>query len=212
MPAARRLSAVATHIGGAAASVDTQQAEEFIVERRLKSSIAEDNDHPYMSGLFAPNIVEVTQERLVVIEGEIPHDISGVYIRNTEQPTHEPRGGNYHPFDGDAMLHQVSFHEGACSYRNRFVNTVGFEAEQEAGEALWVGVSERKAESLRAGWGMVGVLKDTSSTDVVVHAGRVLTMFYRCGEARVISDCHFAVQLNHFIPGFLSYSVAVFLE
>ena len=32
------------------------------------------------------------------------------------------------------------------------------------------------------------------------------------GEARVISDCHFSVQLNHFIPGFLSYSVPVFLK
>jgi hypothetical protein len=32
------------------------------------------------------------------------------------------------------------------------------------------------------------------------------------GAPRVISDCHFAVQLNHFIPGFLSYSVAVFLK
>jgi hypothetical protein len=31
-------------------------------------------------------------------------------------------------------------------------------------------------------------------------------------SARVISDCHFAVQLNHFIPGFLSYSVPVFLK
>jgi hypothetical protein len=31
-------------------------------------------------------------------------------------------------------------------------------------------------------------------------------------EGRAISDCHFAVQLNHFIPGFLSYSVAVFLK
>jgi hypothetical protein len=29
------------------------------------------------------------------------------------------------------------------------------------------------------------------------------------GAARVISDCHFAVHLSHFIPGFLSYSVAV---
>jgi hypothetical protein len=27
---------------------------------------------------------------------------------------------------------------------------------------------------------------------------------------RVISDCHFAVQLNHFIPGVLSYLVPVF--
>ena len=29
---------------------------------------------------------------------------------------------------------------------------------------------------------------------------------------RVISDCHFPVQLNHFIPVFLSYSAAVFLN
>jgi hypothetical protein len=30
------------------------------------------------------------------------------------------------------------------------------------------------------------------------------------GELRVISDYHFAVQLNHFTPGFRSYSVAAF--
>ena len=30
------------------------------------------------------------------------------------------------------------------------------------------------------------------------------------GATRVISDCHFAVQLNHFIPGLLSYLVPVF--
>jgi len=29
---------------------------------------------------------------------------------------------------------------------------------------------------------------------------------------RVISDCHFGVQLNHFIPGLLLYSVTVFLK
>jgi N-acyl-D-aspartate/D-glutamate deacylase len=32
------------------------------------------------------------------------------------------------------------------------------------------------------------------------------------GVPRVISDCHFSVQLDRFIPGFLSYSVAVFLK
>jgi hypothetical protein len=32
------------------------------------------------------------------------------------------------------------------------------------------------------------------------------------GVTRVISDCHFAVQLNYFIPGFLSYLVAAFLK
>jgi hypothetical protein len=28
----------------------------------------------------------------------------------------------------------------------------------------------------------------------------------------VLSDCHSAEQLNHFVPGFLSYSVAAFLK
>ena len=32
------------------------------------------------------------------------------------------------------------------------------------------------------------------------------------GALRVIFDCHFIVQLHHFIPGFLSYPVAVFLK
>ena len=32
------------------------------------------------------------------------------------------------------------------------------------------------------------------------------------GVDRDISDCHFAAQLNHFIPGFLSRSVAVLLK
>jgi hypothetical protein len=41
-------------------------------------------------------------------------------------------------------------------------------------------------------------------------SGGVFITGDRGGAARVISDCHFAVQLNHFIPGFLSYTVAVF--
>jgi hypothetical protein len=42
--------------------------------------------------------------------------------------------------------------------------------------------------------------------------GRADTAAYCGGEAGVISDCHFSVQLNHFIPVFLSYSVAVLLK
>ena len=41
-------------------------------------------------------------------------------------------------------------------------------------------------------------------------AAAVPSRAYRA--ARVISDCHFAVQLNHFIPILLSCSVAIFLK
>jgi carotenoid cleavage dioxygenase len=152
------------------------------VVRVVKSTLDADNDHPYMSGVFQPVVEEVNVAELTVLDGVIPTDIDGIYIRNTEQPTHNPLG-NYHPFDGDAMLHQVSFQNGRCSYRNRFVATEGFLEEQQAQQALYAGVSERKEKSLRPGWGPEGTLKDTSSTDVVVHAGKVLTSFYRCGNA-----------------------------
>ena len=42
--------------------------------------------------------------------GRIPDDLSGVYIRNTENPLFEPIQ-RYHPFDGDAMLHAMAFTE-----------------------------------------------------------------------------------------------------
>ena len=81
--------------------------------------------------------------------------------------------GRYHPFDGDGMLHMIRFRDGTAEYRNRFVRTAGFEAEQAAARAAvgghrWAG----RAMPLRDdGWGARGRMKDASSTDVVVHAG-----------------------------------------
>ena len=61
-----------------------------------------------------------------------PARTAGVYIRNTENPAFDSMDGNvnYHPFDGDAMLHAIRFRGGKASYRNKFVRTKGFEAEQ----------------------------------------------------------------------------------
>jgi carotenoid cleavage dioxygenase-like enzyme len=38
----------------------------------------------------------------------------GVYLRNTENPLH-PAIVRYHPFDGDGMIHKVSFRDGKVS-------------------------------------------------------------------------------------------------
>ena len=138
-------------------------------------------DHPYMSGPWTPQHEEFDAEDMPVI-GTIPTDIDGVYLRNTENPVHEPIG-RYHPFDGDGMLHLMALKDGKATYRNRFVRTKGFEAEQKAGRALWAGLAENPARSERPGWGAHGGLKDSSSTDVIVHAGAVLSTFYQCGEA-----------------------------
>jgi carotenoid cleavage dioxygenase len=145
------------------------------------ASDLEPGDHPYLQGAWTPLLEEVNATDLKVLEGVIPLDIDGVYLRNTENPVLQAKG-KYHPFDGDGMLHMAAFKNGQVSYRNRFIKTKGLQAELEAGRALWAGLMEDPALSERAGWGAHGSLKDSSSTDVVVHAGRALTTFYQCGE------------------------------
>ncbi|MEM6954070.1 MAG: carotenoid oxygenase family protein [Myxococcota bacterium] len=143
-------------------------------------------EHPYLTGPWTPTHREVDADDMEII-GEIPKDLSGVYLRNTENPVFEAKG-TYHPFDGDGMLHAISFRHGRARYRNRFVQTKGFVAEQEAGRSLWAGLVARPSAAEREGWGARGGMKDASSTDVVVHAGRVLSTFYMCGEGYELSQ------------------------
>ncbi len=154
----------------------------MIVERlaSIVSSL-EPSNHPYLNGAWTPLLEEVNASDLEVIEGVIPTDLDGVYLRNTENQIHQPLG-RFHPFDGDAMIHQIDFHGGRANYRNRFVRTRGFQAEQEAAGSLWGGLADPAALSLRPGFGAHGALKDNASTDIVVHAGKALSTFYQCGE------------------------------
>ncbi len=140
------------------------------------------SNHPYLSGPWTPVHEEVDVAELEIIEGEIPADIDGIYLRNTENPVHQPLG-RHHPFDGDAMVHQVNISGGKASYRNRFIRTHCFDAEQIAGQALWGGLMDPHGTGLRPGFGAHEGLKDTGSTDIIVHAGTALATFYQCGEA-----------------------------
>lgn len=88
-------------------------------------------DNPYLMGPYAPVDTEIEAPDLRVI-GEIPDDLNGLYVRNGPNPQHAP-AGRYHWFDGDGMLHALHFRDGTASYRNRWVRTVGFQRESQAG-------------------------------------------------------------------------------
>ena len=149
---------------------------------KFLSTLPEDDDHPYRTGPWRPQTTEWDADDLTVVEGEIPRDLDGVYLRNTENPLH-PALKAYHPFDGDGMLHVVGFRDGKVFYRNRFIRTDGFLAENEAGGPLWPGLAEPVGMAKRDhGWGARGLMKDASSTDVIVHRGTALTSFYQCGD------------------------------
>ena len=151
------------------------------IHRRFSSTLPAEDTHPYRTSAWRPQDTEYDAVDMPTI-GHVPDDLSGVYLRNTENPLH-PNLERYHPFDGDGMIHMMAFSNGEAVYRNRFVRTAGLEIEQEAGSAQWSGLAESPLKSPRSdGWGARTRMKDASSTDIVVHGGLALSSFYQCGD------------------------------
>lgn len=169
--------------------------------KRYPSRLPEHDPHPYRTGAWAPNTIELDAFELEVVAGEIPRDLNGIYLRNTENPLFDALTGRYHPFDGDGMVHAIRFESGHASYRNRFVRTAGLLAELEAGGPLWAGILESPELSKRDGWGARTRMKDASSTDIVVHNGVALTTFYQCGDGYLLDPATLAsrgvARLDH---------------
>ncbi|MBD2242470.1 carotenoid oxygenase family protein [Nostoc sp. FACHB-888] len=125
--------------------------------------------NPYLDRNFAPIREEITTDKLPVI-GELPLDLSGMFVRNGPNPQWTPIG-EYHWFDGDGMLHGVQISNGVATYRNRYVQTRGWKKEREAGKALWSGMLEPpRTDNPHGGY------KNTANTALVWHAGQMLAL------------------------------------
>src|ERR1700722_17979838 len=95
--------------------------------------------NPYLSGRFAPADRETDADDLVV-EGTLPADIDGVFMRNGPNPRFAPLGSFTYPLEGDGMIHAVWIGQGRARYRNRWVRPNGLLAEVQAGRALYGGI------------------------------------------------------------------------
>ncbi len=122
---------------------------------------------PYLSGNFAPITDEADFE--LAVTGEIPADLAGAFYRNGPNPQFPPLGP-HHWFFGDGMLHGVFIEDGRARYRNRYVRTPKWVAENAAGRAL-VSMDPRLTDP--AGQGVDG---GVANTNVVWHGGRLLAL------------------------------------
>jgi carotenoid cleavage dioxygenase len=95
--------------------------------------------NPYLSGRFAPVHWESDADDLRV-EGSLPTDIDGVFMRNGPNPKFPPLGSYSFPLEGDGMIHAVWIGRGKARYRSRWVRTNGLLAEERAGRALYGGI------------------------------------------------------------------------
>lgn len=130
--------------------------------------------NPWLAGLFAPTFDEMEVADLVV-EGELPNSLSGVYMRNGSNPQFEPPG-RYHIFDGDGMVHAVYLRDGKARYKNRWVVSLGLGYERSLGHAVFGGMGEfimPPPEVMQK----YGVAKNLANTHVIGHAGKVYALF-----------------------------------
>ncbi|MBI1213091.1 MAG: carotenoid oxygenase [Alphaproteobacteria bacterium] len=126
---------------------------------------------PYLSGNFAPLLVECDANDLV-IEGEMPRDLSGALFRTGPNPQFPPLGNSHHWFLGDGMVHALFIDNGRVSYRNRWVRTHQFNEERAAGRRLYSSAFGGEAPDPSA----AGKPRNVANTNIVPHAGKLFAI------------------------------------
>jgi carotenoid cleavage dioxygenase len=137
----------------------------------------------YHEGIYAPVADELATFDLKV-EGTLPPDLRGLYLRNGPNPATPPEPGQ-HWFAGDGMVHGVAIADGrALWYRNRFVRTALL---ARSGRPAGPGAERTPSPS---------------NTNVIRHAGRILALcepdslpFELSPELKSIGACDFGGAL-----------------
>ena len=127
--------------------------------------------HPYLSGHHAPVRFEADAPDLIV-HGEVPADLEGVFYRNGPEPLYPPREGEYHWFDGDGMVYAFHIAGGRVAMRNRWVRTEKFELEKAAGKRLF----GLLGNPMTADSAVQGKRYNTGNTNVILHGGKLLAL------------------------------------
>ncbi|WP_131827473.1 carotenoid oxygenase family protein, partial [Moorena producens] len=149
------------------------------------SAVTNSSNQPFLTGQFTPVSKEIDVASCKVT-GEIPQELRGKFIQNGPNPKFEPLG-RYHMFDGDGMLHSIDFQDGAISYKNRWIRTPMFQAEEKAGRALYPGLAEIMNFPGPELVGDAGPIKNPANTNIVRYAGKLLAL-YETGMPVEVTD------------------------
>jgi carotenoid cleavage dioxygenase len=121
----------------------------------------------HLAGNLAPVLTEDDFE--LKVTGRIPEGLNGAFYRNGPNPQFE-QGPNYHAFTGDGMVHGFFLKDGKAHYRNRWVRTPRWLAENAAGRALFGGLGRPNDPSVET------VNPGGANTNIVMHAGRLMAL------------------------------------
>lgn len=111
----------------------------------------------WLDGNFAP-VTEETEAFDLKIEGALPPELTGVYMRNGPNPKN---GASAHWFLGNGMLHGVRPERGKARwYRNRYVKTPTLDDQRSPTDPA----------------NMMDRTRSSANTNIVRHAGRYLAL------------------------------------
>ena len=111
------------------------------------------------------------------VEGNIPPELTGTLFRNGPGMLDVNGTPIHHPFDGDGMVCAITFQDGRAHFRNRYVKTEGFLAEQKAGKILYRGVFGTQ----RSGGWLANAFdfrfKNIANTNIIYWGGKLLALW-----------------------------------
>ena len=100
------------------------------------------------------------------VTGELPRELNGTLYRNGPNPQFDAPGAHW--FVGDGMLHAFHLENGRASYRNRWVRTPKWQAEHDAGRALFGGFGRKLPDAPASRTDDGGV----ANTNIIFHGGQ----------------------------------------
>jgi carotenoid cleavage dioxygenase-like enzyme len=138
----------------------------------LENAVADSQTiQAYPAGLFEP--VRSEDDFDLKVLGRIPDALAGAYYRNGPNPQFDPQGP-YFPFLGDGMIHAFFLEpnkgSGRARYRNRWVRTPKWHAENKAGRLLFYGFGTRTDPSA------ANVNPSPANIHIVYHAGKLMAL------------------------------------
>jgi carotenoid cleavage dioxygenase-like enzyme len=131
-----------------------------LAEFNRKRLPALNKPNPYLTGIHKPMTGEETLTTLKV-DGEIPPQLDGRYLRIGPNPVGQPEAKSYHWFLGDGMAHGIRLKQGKAEwYHNRWTRS----------NSVSAALNEPPAPGPRRG------SFDTVNTNVIGHAGRTYAL------------------------------------
>ncbi len=141
------------------------------IEPAVESKSIDQATGGYHARYFEPVDDELDTADLAV-QGSIPPELEGSYVRNGPNPQYDRAEGWQFPYDGDGMIHVVTLGQARARYRNRFVLTKELVEERQVGHSLHTGTFDAAAPGADR-----TSVKNWSNTNVVSHAGRILSLW-----------------------------------